>query len=771
MSEPTEEQEIIRALNALVPTTKCTELRIAKKPSYWMSGFFDGEHLNEMARQAILAETTYQTAGVYFVLNSINPALMARRNNRFETYVPKGTLTSDNDIVNWDYLYIDLDTPKPAGISSTDEEVKMAEEKADAIIGYLCENGFPLPFRGMSGNGAHLLYKIDLPRSEENDVVVKTILYHLDAKFSDANVAVDTSVHNPSRVCKLYGTWARKGDNSAERPHRRSAITFIPEPFEKVGPAELWAFYKAHPLPEGYGTKGSKKKGEKVKNPKDVIARHPEFLKTCGTMVAKGECDEAIIAACRAKNSKFPEPKIEVDFIKDVTGCITFCRERQAEVESKPGYIRPVIDDETGEITGYRIDEMKYSDFLKKLFHTYFFNGELYAFNSNQGIYQIHHNQIETHVRDTVKEHDIPGKLSAIEREIVTHLKSMGNETDYPFIGKMGTINVANGSLDLETGMVSETTWELMYDYRIETAYKEFPNGTPELDAFLKTYNTTEPIDILAKSLWQRAYHDSVKELTVLYGPKDSGKTTVAEFVQSALDGSLYRNKNVSRTLLHELLQRFGYSSLEGKLLNFGDDLPDMFIKNAGRINEMVGSVVRHIEKKGVDGYDATVTAYYMFTTNNLPPLDDDDSVIWGKIHLVNFKEPLSIPFVPREQLFTQTLREQLLYRAVLLARGWSKKRYVNNQTADEVRMYWHEASTDVDAFLVEATEYDPACTPVTLEEVKNHYARWCAKNGRQRHIKYLQKKIQPYIVRRNMGNYYAIHLNDFAQQFGQTKI
>ncbi len=423
-----------------------------------------------------------------------------------------------------------------------------------------------------------------------------------------------------------------------------------------------------------------------------------------------------------------------------------------------PSYVVECID-EDGEPTGnYTIDYIKYSDFLNRDLHIHNLSKTLFVYDKCTHTHREHVNQVETHCRDTFKQFSIVGKLTDAEREIVAHVRSMGCVAKYPFVGKFGTIHVLNGCLNLDTGELSEPSSDSLYDYRIETAYKQFPNGTPELDAFLNLYGTREPVDILAKTIWQRAYHDTLKELTIFVGPRDCGKTTLVELIQATLDGDLKSRNNVSRTLLQDLLQRFGYADLEGRLLNFGDDLPDMFVKNAGRINELVGSVVRHIEKKGIDGYDAVVTAYYVFTTNNLPPLDDDDNAIWSKIRLVQFDKEITGDKTPRTELFTQIIKEQLLYRAIEKALSYRAKPYVKDQSPEYVRKLWHESSTDVDAFLREVTEFDPASfTP--LDKIKEHYEKWCISNSRRLHIKYLNKKLQPYFRRQNTSNGYTLKL------------
>lgn len=418
----------------------------------------------------------------------------------------------------------------------------------------------------------------------------------------------------------------------------------------------------------------------------------------------------------------------------------------------------------TGERKGepdgtYHIDFVKYSDAMKKELNAIRFLKQLYIYNKDCAYFMTNINQIETSIRDTIKKYAVDDRLSTVERETLIHLNSMGCEIRYPFTGTKGAINVLNGSLDIQSGIITPTTGANLYDYRIETEYRVFNEGTPELYAFLDQYGTREPIDVLAKAIWQRAFNDVLKELTVFVGPKDCGKTTLAELIQSTIDGDINSHRCVSRSLLHELLMRFGFAGLEGKVINYGDDLPDMYIKNTSRINALVGSTNLRVEKKGIDQYDTNITTYFLFSCNNLPPLDDDDNIIWSKIHLVEFNKPVCNKKIPREELFTKTLKEQLLFRAVELARSWIITPYTNNQTADEVRMKWQESSTDIESYMVECLEFDPTSS-VSLEDIKFNYESWCIVNNKKRYIKYLNKKLQPYFRRQNMQNVYTVKIN-----------
>ena len=79
---------------------------------------------------------------------------------------------------------------------------------------HLRGEGWPEPVVGDSGNGAPLLYRVDLPNDPESSELVKGVLEALDFGFSDGAVEVDTAVANAARIWKPYGTTARKGDHT-----------------------------------------------------------------------------------------------------------------------------------------------------------------------------------------------------------------------------------------------------------------------------------------------------------------------------------------------------------------------------------------------------------------------------------------------------------------------------------------------------------------------------------------------------------------------------
>lgn len=166
--------------------------------------------------------------GVYYTLNPLKD--YCRKWPQFGKLTQAVKTANDNDIQKRSWLLIDIDPKRPSGINATDEEKGKAITVADAILKLNTiqlddVGGFPNPKLIIdSGNGYHLLWRCDMENTPESTQAVRDFLQTLNTNFGTADADVDTSVHNASRISKLPGTWARKGPNSQDRPHRMSKV-------------------------------------------------------------------------------------------------------------------------------------------------------------------------------------------------------------------------------------------------------------------------------------------------------------------------------------------------------------------------------------------------------------------------------------------------------------------------------------------------------------------------------------------------------------------
>ena len=183
----------------------------------------------------------YDKCALYFTLNKIDDACYSREQHDKISMKVKAT-TSDNEILSRKWCLIDVDCEKPSDTNSTNEEKELAKVVVNNVYKFLRDEGFEKPIICDSANGYHLLYKQDMQSTPANTEVMKKFLQVLDMYFSTEKVKIDCSTYNASRVCKLYGTYSRKGSNTKDRPQRMSYILQVPtevkitpnEYFEKV---------------------------------------------------------------------------------------------------------------------------------------------------------------------------------------------------------------------------------------------------------------------------------------------------------------------------------------------------------------------------------------------------------------------------------------------------------------------------------------------------------------------------------------------------------
>jgi hypothetical protein len=241
--------EIVRALQVILQSGQVTELRALEavtsedRRPHTESGYF-----NDPAALAKAVERIKSARGFYFIPNPARPALMARAVNKCRA-VGRDPTTSDVDIAKRDWLLIDCDATRPSGVSASDDEHDAALEKINTIVDWLTARGWPAPIKADSGNGGHLLYRVDLPR--DDDGLIERCLKALAKEHDNDAVTVDQKVFNPARIWKLYGTVAGKGDAEAAaigRPQRLARLIDAPVPLEVVsrelleslaGPAEV----------------------------------------------------------------------------------------------------------------------------------------------------------------------------------------------------------------------------------------------------------------------------------------------------------------------------------------------------------------------------------------------------------------------------------------------------------------------------------------------------------------------------------------------------
>ena len=226
------------------------EVRILGKFQY--SGYF--KSLDNLIKE-IEPYAEMDNEQIYFTLNEINADCYGRQQCEKMVKSPK-TTTTDTDVVRRKTVLIDFDPVRATGVNASEAEFELAHKKAQTVFKYLREQGFNDPVIAVSGNGWHLQYFIkDCPNNDDNTETIKRFLQSLSNMYSDDKVDIDEKVFNAGRICKLYGTMAKKGANIPERPWRMSKLVYVPKNikandaalFQKI--ADLLPKEEPKPLP------------------------------------------------------------------------------------------------------------------------------------------------------------------------------------------------------------------------------------------------------------------------------------------------------------------------------------------------------------------------------------------------------------------------------------------------------------------------------------------------------------------------------------------
>lgn len=217
----------IRKTIEVFKNNELVEVRIIGNGNKIYSGYF--KSIDNLISEVSKYE---QYGNVYFIFNKLKEECYHRE--QCEKIVFGARSTTDTDIEGREWLMIDVDGNRVAGISSTDEEKAEVRKVALNTYQYLKDFGFAEPVSADSGNGYHLMYKIKLQNSKEVEELISKFLKSINLIMSNDFASIDVKVGNAARITKLYGTVSKKGANTTERPHRESRIVKVPQEIKQT---------------------------------------------------------------------------------------------------------------------------------------------------------------------------------------------------------------------------------------------------------------------------------------------------------------------------------------------------------------------------------------------------------------------------------------------------------------------------------------------------------------------------------------------------------
>ncbi|MGZ4848722.1 MAG: hypothetical protein ACXV2D_04395, partial [Halobacteriota archaeon] len=222
--------EIRKGLHAFYTDGDAIELRIldgSKVGSCYYTSF--EALINDVLR--LERSKKHKTYNYFTTINEIDRDATLRRNTLKWGREAQPT-TADSDIAARRGFFIDCDPSRKSGISASEDEKNSAWTLCSVVDEYLVSKGLPHGAICDSGNGFHLRHITDgsIGVDAESTTLLADFLEAIDAARKVDGVTIDKTVVNPARICKLYGTEARKGvsDPATTRVHRYSRVLSVP---------------------------------------------------------------------------------------------------------------------------------------------------------------------------------------------------------------------------------------------------------------------------------------------------------------------------------------------------------------------------------------------------------------------------------------------------------------------------------------------------------------------------------------------------------------
>lgn len=736
---------IAASLAEIVAPGQVFEIRAFTEEGRVASGYFDDVNTAATAIEPLdgVAE------GIYITPNPVNTDLLARRANRLKWSTKKNSNTSDIDIVRRRWLLIDVDPERPSGVSSTDEEHAAAMDVGREIASFLGTLGWPEPIVADSGNGAHLLYRIDLANDAASTAIVNGILTALDTLYSTPKAKVDTTVFNAGRIWKCYGTVAKKGDHTPSRPHRRSALCSVPENTETVTTSQLEMVAVRVPstpkppphvprrMPDGAIDLRAwlEKHGIEVSSEKPSrggtlfnLAKCPfSDAHTKGASVVQYPSGKIYAGchhkSCGARKQRWPELR---EMFDGPSG--TASPGHGADNDAARDYLSLVVD---GERTR-QIDPRRTANYIHDRLHTISFNETIYCYK--EGTYHENKGETQALIKSISDLTRCTQDLTKANREVMHHLTYLDPHLDYPFNRQDALVPVANGviRIDYEAGGVDllEHSHEYRFTFKLPVIYD--PEATPEAAvALLSQYVVPEDVpllmQILAQSLLQSQIDSPYKKAYLLQGEPNAGKSSFVKIMES-----FFGRENFTHVSLHALgTDRFCTGKLEGKLVNCYDDLSDIPLENIGVFKNLTGATFHGIEAKFKQGWEGRIFCVHVFTCNRPPRVPDEakiDAAFWERWEYIRFPYLFSVDPDFYAKTLTPGFFSSLLAGVVrMMIEIRQRGALTVNRTASEVMERWTILADPLYQFIeAKMTKTEARWSDFAKHLLHAAYLNWC---------------------------------------------
>ena len=370
----------------------------------------------------------------------------------------------------------------------------------------------------------------------------------------------------------------------------------------------------------------------------------------------------------------------------------------------------------------------------------------LFFYDFSKGIYTANDDYIKT----CIKKIEIRYKLTKL-KDVTEDLRAntrfrKPQRLDYLIAVGNGLFNTKTKELEpFDPKHFITAKVDTNYNTKALTNYELIKNTYFNFDEWLKSIACND--DEIVTLLWQLINeainpNKTRRKIAIMLGNGTNGKSTFRQMMIN-----LIGDTNISVSTPHELQSRFGLTSLEGKICNYGDEVGTKPLDEMDKLKSISSGESVNYERKNKDVRNYDFKTLLMFNSNEIPPIKDKSDAVLNRLLIIPFKanfEGVKDESIKDEKLNNKIILEYILYTALHL----DFDKFIVPEAVQKQLLNYRKENDSVFSFMLfykDKGYHHVSCFPVRY--LTDDYENFCYENG--------------YNTRKRIGNVFTKHLND----------
>lgn len=370
----------------------------------------------------------------------------------------------------------------------------------------------------------------------------------------------------------------------------------------------------------------------------------------------------------------------------------------------------------------------------------------LYFYDYSRGIYTSN----EDYIKTCIKKLEVRFKLTKL-KDITEDLRA--NTRFEKTYRPEHLVAVGNGLFNTKTKELEPFDPKYFITAKVVTNYNSNAVQNHEAikeqffnyDEWLKSIacNDEEVITLL----WQLTNealnpNKTRRKIAIMLGSGTNGKSTFRQVLVN-----LIGDTNVSSATPHELQSRFGLTSLEGKICNYGDEVGTKPLDEMDKLKSISSGESVNYERKRKDVRSYDFKTLLLFNSNGVPPIKDKSEAVLNRLLIIPFKanfEGIKDESIKDVKLKNKIVLEYILYKALHL----DFDKFIAPNIVQQELMKYRTENDSVYSFMLHYIDKDyHHISSFPIAKLTGEYEQYCYDNG--------------YNSRKRIGIQFEKHINN----------